>query len=304
MATGLGTTGVGVVGAGVIAVLVVISAVAVRVARHPTDLRRWSSASRPLRFARIDKALARVSDRLGVSLAAVAAGVAGLSVVALLAVGFADLLDDVLDGGGAVQFDEPIVHWLAGHREAVLTDVLLVVTRLGNNGSQTLYITVVSIAAAVVGRSRLPILVAVAGGGGIGLVIWAAKHVVGRHRPPFPDALISPGGFSFPSGHATGAATVGLLCAWMSCRWLVHRWVVQVAIWAVTVALIVLIGFSRVYLGVHFPTDVLAGWFLGSAWAGIVIVLAEWWSNSSRHRRPIAPGFRSPPRNPTVADSG
>ena len=66
----------------------------------------------------------------------------------------------------------------------------------------------------------------------------------------------------------------------MLCRWVAHRRVVQIAIWAVTAALIVLIGFSRVYLAVHFPTDVLAGWFLGAAWAGAVILLAEWWSNT------------------------
>ena len=281
-------TGSGIVGAGVIAVLLAISVVALWVAQHPDALRRWVAAARPLRFARIDEALTRLSGRLGISLVALAVGVAGLSAVAVLAVGFADLLDDVLDGGGAVQFDGPIVHWLAGHREAVLTDVLLAVTRLGNTGAQALGITVVSVVAAVAGRSWLPILVAVTGGGGIGLVISAAKHVVGRYRPPLPDALISPGGFSFPSGHATGAAAVGLLCAWMLCRWVVHRWVAQVAIWAVTVALIVLIGFSRVYLGVHFPTDVMAGWFLGAAWAGVVILLVEWWSNTTRRRRPIA----------------
>jgi undecaprenyl-diphosphatase len=277
-------TGAGIVGVGVIVVLLAISALAVWAARHPSPLRRWVALARPLRFARIDEALRRLSDRLGISLVALAVGVAGLSVVAVLAVGFADLLDDVLDGGGAVQFDGPIVHWLAGHREPLLTNVLLAVTRLGNTGAQALCITAVAIVSAVVGRSWLPIVVAVTGGGGIGLVISAAKHVVGRHRPPFPDALITPGGFSFPSGHATGAAAVGLLCAWMLCRWVAHRWVVQVAIWAVTVALIVLIGFSRVYLGVHFPTDVMAGWFLGAAWAGIVTLVVEWWSTTTRRR--------------------
>ena len=280
-----GGTGVGIVGVGVIAAVLGISAVAAWAARHPNAMRGWVSALAPLRFARIDEALTRVSGRLGISLVALAIGVAGLSVVAVLAVGFADLLDDVLDGGGAVQFDGPIVHWLAGHRETFLTDVLLVVTRLGNTAAQAVVITVVATVSAVVGRSWLPIVVAVAGGGGIGLVISAAKPVVGRHRPPFPDALISPGGFSFPSGHATGGAAVGLLCAWMLCRWVARRWAVQVAVWAVTVALIVLIGFSRIYLGVHFPTDVLAGWFLGVAWAGIVVLVVEWWSNTTRRRR-------------------
>lgn len=283
-----GGASIGIVGTGVIAVLAVLTVIAMWAARHPVSLRRVLSVFEPLRFARLDEVLARVSGRLGISLAALAVGVAGLAAVALLAIGFTDLLEDVLNGGGLAQFDERIVHWIAGHRESWLTEVLLVVTRWGNTGVQTIVMAVVGIASAVVARSWLPVFVAVTGGGGIALVIYLAKHVVGRQRPPLADALIAPGGYSFPSGHATGAAAVGVLCAWMLTRWVTHRWAVQIAIWAVTAALIVLIGFSRVYLAVHFPTDVLAGWFLGAAWAGIVILLAEWWSTTTQ--RPLIRG--------------
>jgi len=279
-----GAAGIGIVGAGVVVVLFMGTVLAIWAVRHPVSLRRVLSLFEPLRFARLDAALARVSGRLGISLVALAVGIVGLAVVVLLAVGFTDLLDDVLDGGGLAQFDEPVVHWIAGHREAWLTDVLMVLTRLGNTGAQTIVITAVAVIAAVATRSWLPVVVAVTGGGGIALVIWAAKHLVSRQRPPLADALISPGGFSFPSGHATGAAAVGVLCAWMWTRWVVRRWGVQVGVWAVAVALIVLIGFSRVYLAVHFPTDVLAGWFLGAAWAGVVILVAEWWSTTTQRR--------------------
>ncbi len=280
-----GTAGVGIVGAGVIVVLALLTAAAVWAVRHPVSLRRLLSVFEPLRFRRLDDALTRWSGRLGISLIALAGGLVSLALVALLAVGFTDLLDDVLDGGGLAQFDVPIVNWIADHREAWLTDVLLVITRIGNTVTQTIIITMVAIGAAVAARSRLPVVVAVAGGGGIAVVIWVAKHLVGRRRPALADALISPGGYSFPSGHATGAAAVGVLCAWMLSRWVVHRWGLQVSVWAVTAALVVLIGFSRVYLAVHFPTDVLAGWFLGSAWAVVVIVLAEWWSTTTRRQR-------------------
>lgn len=278
----VGRGSIGIVGGGVILVLVALAAVAVWAARHPVSLRRVLSLFEPLRFARLDAVLARVSGRLGISLAALAVGLAGLAAVAVLAIGFTDLLEDVLNGGGLAQFDETIVHWIAGHREAWLTDVLLVVTRWGNTGAQAIVIAAVSIVSAVVARSWLPVFVAVTGGGGIALVIYLAKHVVSRQRPPLADALIAPGGYSFPSGHATGAAAVGVLCAWMLTRWVTHRWVAQIAIWALTAALIALIGFSRVYLAVHFPTDVLAGWLLGAAWAGIVILLAEWWSTTTQ----------------------
>ncbi len=278
--------GIGIVGWGVLVILLALVAAAVWAARHPVSLRRVLAPFQRLRFDWLDDVLARVSGRLGISLLALAVGLVSLTAVALLAVGFTELLEDVLNGGGLAQFDEPVVHWIARHREAWLTDVLLVVTRWGNTGAQTILMTVVAIASAVVARSWRPVFVAVTGGGGIAVVIYMAKHVVGRQRPPLADALIFPGGYSFPSGHATGAAAVGVLCAWMSTRWVVRRWGVQVGVWGMTAALIVLIGFSRVYLAVHFPTDVLAGWFLGAAWAGVVIVLAEWWSNSTR-RRPM-----------------
>lgn len=66
--------------------------------------------------------------------------------------------------------------------------------------------------AAVVARPWLPVAVRVASGAGIGLVI---AHLVGRPRPAPPFAVLPIDGFSFPSGHATGAAAVGLVGAWM-----------------------------------------------------------------------------------------
>jgi undecaprenyl-diphosphatase len=66
----------------------------------------------------------------------------------------------------------------------------------------------------------------------------------------------------------------------MLCRWVIRQWAVQVAVWAATVTAIALIGFSRLYLGVHFLTDVLAGWLLGAGWAVTVILATSWWSRA------------------------
>jgi undecaprenyl-diphosphatase len=64
----------------------------------------------------------------------------------------------------------------------------------------------------------------------------------------------------------------------MLCRWVVRRWAGQVAVWALTITAIIVIGFSRLYLGVHFVTDVLAGWLLGTAWTATIIIVTSWWS--------------------------
>jgi membrane-associated phospholipid phosphatase len=67
-------------------------------------------------------------------------------------------------------------------------------------------------------------------------------------------ALTTARGYGLPSGHAQGSLVLwGSIAAWAKKKWL----------WALTAASVILIGFSRVYLGVHFPTDVLAGWIVG-----------------------------------------
>jgi len=283
----VGLAGIGPVGWGVVVFLVVLAMVSVGLARNPLDWSRLRFVERVLRFipGRLDAAAARLRTRLGISGAAMAAGVAGVLLVGALAVGFTALLDDVLEGEGFAQFDNSIAHWLAGHREVWLTKVLLGVTRLGNTDAQTVWLVLVCVVAAALARSWVPVVVGVAGGGGIAVVIVIAKTLVGRQRPALPYAVMPVNGFSFPSGHATGAAAVGLLGAWMLCRWAVRRWPAQVAVWAATIGMIGLIGFSRCYLGVHFVTDVLAGWLLGAAWAGSVILLASWWSRATSPAR-------------------
>ena len=282
------TNAVGPVSWVVIVGLVGLLVIAVGMASHPfVDWRRLPVIGNVVRFlpARVDAVAKQLQARVGMSGAAMAAGVIGLAVVMALAVGFTALLDDVLEGEGIAKVDEPITHMLAGHREVWLTKLLVVITRLGNVDAQTVWLVLVCAVAALSARSWVPILVGVAGGGGIAVVIVIAKVLVGRPRPASPYAVMPVDGFSFPSGHATGASAVGLLGAWMLCHWVVRRWAAQVTVWTLTVGMIGMIGFSRCYLGVHFVTDVLAGWLLGAAWAVSVVLLAAWWPRAVSARR-------------------
>jgi membrane-associated phospholipid phosphatase len=91
------------------------------------------------------------------------------------------------------------------------------------------------------------------------------KEVVGRVRPAFEDGGLTYGGLSYPSGHSAGIATlvtVALVLAWPR---LAPRWR-RPAVLA-GVALVVLVGLTRMWLGVHFLSDVLGGWSLGVAWS-------------------------------------
>jgi undecaprenyl-diphosphatase len=80
---------------------------------------------------------------------------------------------------------------------------------------------------------------------------------------------------SFPSGHATGAAATYLTLGALLARFQPRRWV-KIYLLGLATTLTVLIGLSRIYLGVHWPTDVLAGWTLGASWALFCWVIARW----------------------------
>jgi undecaprenyl-diphosphatase len=97
---------------------------------------------------------------------------------------------------------------------------------------------------------------------------WALKAAFGRARPhevPHLREVFSP---SFPSGHALESAAVYLTLGAMLMR-LAQRRLTKIYCIAMAMLLTLLVGASRVYLGVHYPTDVLAGWIVGLLWASL-----------------------------------
>jgi membrane-associated phospholipid phosphatase len=98
------------------------------------------------------------------------------------------------------------------------------------------------------------------------------KRVVARPRPALWPYLIPHSGYSFPSGHALASAAFFPLIAW---TWSRARPREKAPAWTIAVALLLFVGFGRLYLGVHWPSDVLAGWALGVAEVSLVIRLAR-----------------------------
>jgi undecaprenyl-diphosphatase len=94
---------------------------------------------------------------------------------------------------------------------------------------------------------------------------WS-KGVIDRPRPDIIPRLIQVGGRSFPSGHAVTASAIYLTLAILACRHF-PKHAARVVLFCLAGLLIASVAFSRVYVGVHYPSDVLSGAFLGAAWA-------------------------------------
>jgi len=142
-------------------------------------------------------------------------------------------------------------------------------------GLPAVVVAVAAIAAVMTWRSNQPKMAwafafAVAGLGLNTLI----KASVQRLRPDTSFALaMKIKSYSFPSGHAFGSLVVYGLAAYLSAKYLPSPWNMIVA--ALLAGLIIVIGLSRVYLGAHYPTDVLGGWIFGLLVLALVIILVK-----------------------------
>ena len=159
-------------------------------------------------------------------------------------------------------FDGAVVRAAATDRTAAITSAARVLTELGGTGLDVIFAAVV-VGLVVAGRRGDAAFVLVAAGGAM-LLANAIKFLLARPRPA-GGGLVSVSSYSWPSGHA--AASIALYGAFAVLA--LRRAPPPAARLAVVARLIVLlavIGATRVYLGVHYPTDVAAGWVLGGAW--------------------------------------
>jgi undecaprenyl-diphosphatase len=203
----------------------------------------------------------------------------GLGAVAGLLLVLAKIVEDVVQKESGA-FDRTILlafrvpeHVAKPIGPAWLTSALLDVTSLGSPAIITL-ITIIAVAYLWVdGRNRLAILVAISIASGA-IAEKIMKLGFDRARPEIVPHLAAVNSQSFPSGHAMLSAitylTLGALLARAQ-----SRWQIKVFILLTGVSITLLIGISRVYLGVHWPTDVLAGWVIGSIWAVVSWLVAD-----------------------------
>lgn len=160
-------------------------------------------------------------------------------------------------------FDQPLQSLIRGDLPEGLTAFFLAITRLGDTLTQVVWVLVLSGGFLVWKNWRAEAALMVLTGGLAGGLIFLFKLLYARPRPALPH-LVEATGYSFPSGHSTGSLMIfGVLLIVISQR--MAKGPAKQLLLAGIVLLIALIGLSRVYLGVHYPSDILAGFSLGYA---------------------------------------
>jgi undecaprenyl-diphosphatase len=213
--------------------------------------------------------------------------------------------------GETQRADDAILLWLNSHSTPTLDMLALQITAVGN-GLTVAVIGLVACAFLWAMRERVGVLllvIAVAGGDIFNRVL---KDAFARPRPELfmlETPFARPVSASFPSGHATASMVLYLVLAYLLAR-LGGRGAFRWLIIGVAIVLTTLIGLSRMYLGVHYPSDVVAGYVFGFVWAAFCAFGIEAVRGLRRGRRKRADGVQpvseapAPPPNPGQATAG
>jgi undecaprenyl-diphosphatase len=219
-----------------------------------------------------------------------------LSAGALVALGgtylFAKFAGHVRSGSTQA-FDDAVLRWIAQQRTPVLDALMLEVTFLGTG---TVVLAIVAVSGMFLWLTKhkySALLLFIATAGGI-VLNNLLKLGFGRPRPTVVEWGTTAMSWSFPSGHAMSATVVYGTVAYLAARLQEHR---KHRVITLTLAffLILAICFSRMYLGVHYPSDVIAGIIIGLAWAGFCMATLEGIQLYAKRRAPRVLANEQPP---------
>jgi membrane-associated phospholipid phosphatase len=201
---------------------------------------------------------------------------------------FLDIAEDVMEKGKITLYDTLIVNLLNTSATPGTTGLMKFITGLGAGGPYYLVFILIPTFLILKNHLREGLLLLLSLGGGF-FLMSTMKELFGRARPVVGTPIITETGFSFPSGHSTVSA-----CFYGFLIYLIFTSNqpvgIKVVLCALLGSLILLIGLSRVNLGVHYPSDVLAGFSLGAAWVSCCSLLCRYLSDRSVQKKiAIAP---------------
>lgn len=214
-----------------------------------------------------------------------AALLGGYVVASIVMVALGELLVHVLLHGGVRSWDNDLTTWLADHRTGAANEVTKYVTYIANTEGVVVIAVVVS--GLLVWRRRWREAVVLMGGLVVEVTVFlTANYIVARPRPDVAKLADTPSTSSFPSGHV--AAT---LMMWTGIALIVFVITTNRAVRLVAcippVLFPPLIGFARVYTGMHYPTDVIAGGLLGLMALASAIFAGRMWTAAEARRHAV-----------------
>lgn len=179
------------------------------------------------------------------------------------------------DSAGITEVDYQFGAFFYNLRTPIRTEVAIAITRIADILGQTITTVIITSILILVKKWRTGLWFGITVLLGAGLLNGLMKEVFQRVRPDQIDHLVVQGGHSFPSGHSMGSMIIygGLL--FILVRYIntqkSHGTITKIALGVVFGVLILMIGLSRIYLGVHYPSDVIGGFSLGLSWLSLAI---------------------------------
>ncbi|GHI03800.1 phosphoesterase [Streptomyces cellostaticus] len=193
--------------------------------------------------------------------------------------------------------DHDLLTWSVGHRPEMAVAVARGLTATGTGVVPYALVVLAGLLAGRTRRRRLVGALLAAATLATGQAVrYGVMELVARARPPYADWQTHASGWSFPSGHTTTAALTAGLVILALCLRAPHGHVplcLAVACWGAGV------GLTRVFLGVHWFTDVLGGWLFAVGWLGLWVCAAAWWLPLR-----LIPGTGEPDPPPTTDTAG
>jgi len=224
------------------------------------------------RYARIGKFTSRFEAYAPIALVVIAGGL----VTAWAGDQFIDLAELVHSKSAKLQDLDALAHaWAISKRSAGATAFFSLMSTIGSPVGMASLAVCVAIVLALTHRYRWLLYLLVTSGGG-SLLNMELKRYFERARPDIAEMLRLAQGYSFPSGHAMGSTVVLGALSYLAVR-TTTRWQWKAAWLALAWTLIAAIALSRVYLGVHWISDVAAGVVAGALWVGVTTLAYETW---------------------------
>jgi membrane-associated phospholipid phosphatase len=194
---------------------------------------------------------------------------AGVSVLVLAIWVFSALVEDVLDRDALVRWDAAVAAWVHADTTPHGVRFFSALTELGSAAVTW------SVAAAGVAVLRLrPMILTGWAAAFVGAAILekALKAGIQRHRPPLEIAYVDSHSYSFPSGHALKGLVCYMMIAFVLGRLADRHGARRIALYVAAAGVVLAIGWSRIYLGAHYPSDVFGAYAAGLAWLTICLV--------------------------------